>query len=405
MPLPLRLAVPLVALCLGCRGTEPVKTDPALPPSPRKPLLVEPASYDFGRSPGLLGRVTASPHGYYRLINLQFANLVCERFAADIAHMPSVNLHGDAHLEQYAITDLGRGLTDFDDSATGPAVLDLVRFGTSLELAARSKGWKEHSDRLFAEFMRGYRSSMNDPELTPEPPPIVARVESEFHRGKLELFRFVESILDPTPEPLRSEIEAALKPYVEAMKEADPSLDARYFEVQQIGRPRIGIGSALDRKFLIRVRGATDEPEDDDILELKEVRDLSGIRCMEGQRRAPLRTLVAEVRIAYEPSRLLGYVRLQEDYFWVHAWVANYRELDVETVFATPDEIAAIAYDVGVQLGRGHPRDIASPFGVQLRRETIAFLDKRERTIREACVMLADEVEEAWMEFKRLAAK
>ena len=43
--------------------------------------------------------------------------------------MPTVTLHGDPHLEQYAVTDAGRGLTDFDDASKGPAILDLVRFG------------------------------------------------------------------------------------------------------------------------------------------------------------------------------------------------------------------------------------------------------------------------------------
>ena len=38
--------------------------------------------------------------------------------------VPLFNLHGDAHLEQYAITDLGRGLTDFDDSSRGPAIVE-----------------------------------------------------------------------------------------------------------------------------------------------------------------------------------------------------------------------------------------------------------------------------------------
>jgi Ser/Thr protein kinase RdoA (MazF antagonist) len=42
-----------------------------------------------------------------------------------------VNLHGDAHLEQFAVTDASFGLIDFDDAVGGPAVIDLLRFGVS----------------------------------------------------------------------------------------------------------------------------------------------------------------------------------------------------------------------------------------------------------------------------------
>ena len=42
----------------------------------------------------------------------------------------------------------------------------------------------------------------------------------------------------------------------------------------------MGVGSALDLKFLVRVRGATGDPLDDVVLQVKQVRDLGGIPCI-----------------------------------------------------------------------------------------------------------------------------
>ena len=51
------------------------------------------------------------------------------------------------------MTSIGRGLTDFDDCTRGKPVIDLVRFGTSIVLASRQKGWKDEQ-RPLREFLR-----------------------------------------------------------------------------------------------------------------------------------------------------------------------------------------------------------------------------------------------------------
>ncbi len=57
---------------------------------------------------------------------------MCETLEQALAGTPTVNLHGDPHVEQYSVTESGRGLTDFDDASTGPAALDIVRFAVSI---------------------------------------------------------------------------------------------------------------------------------------------------------------------------------------------------------------------------------------------------------------------------------
>ena len=104
-------------------------------------LYVDPAARDFSKNPKLLNRILAGPHWYFRFINIPFSKEICRLFQDELPGTPSFNLHGDAHIEQYAVTEIGRGLTDFDHATTGPGVLDLARFATSLHLTCRVNGW------------------------------------------------------------------------------------------------------------------------------------------------------------------------------------------------------------------------------------------------------------------------
>lgn len=101
----------------------------------QRSLIISPDADEFSQNPKLLARILRGPHGYFRFINEIFAEEVCGRFRDDLGWIPNVNLQGDAPLENYAITERGRGLTDFDAATMGPAVLDLVRFGVSIHLA------------------------------------------------------------------------------------------------------------------------------------------------------------------------------------------------------------------------------------------------------------------------------
>ena len=100
-------------------------------------------------------------------------------FANDMPGLPSVQLHGDAHVEQYALMNDAWGLHDFDDSARGPALVDIVRFLGSIELAARHHGWTREREPLFDRFFEGYRRGLSDPSYKPAEPDIVRRLRAQ----------------------------------------------------------------------------------------------------------------------------------------------------------------------------------------------------------------------------------
>jgi hypothetical protein len=389
----------LVCAAMSCSQPEPVPV--AEPPDP---LYVDPATRDFSQNPELLDRVLSSPHGYLRFINVPFSQEVCRHFGKALEGNPFFNLHGDAHLEQYAVTDLGRGLTDFDDSSSGPAIIDFMRFGVSLYLAADARGWSDRADTIYDEFLRGYRDALEDPETVAPEPEVVGRLQADFDYDRQQYFDWVESIMEPVSEEEKQGLMEAMTSYFYVMQRTYPQLGEGYFEVQDVGYLKMGIGSALDVKYLVRIRGESDDAGDDVVLEVKQVRDLTGIDCISaGLGSDPIRILTGQSRIAYNPYTLLGYVRFNELTFWVHAWVDNYAEVAIDQTFQSPDELAEVAYDIGVQLGRGHPNQLEDHLDLQVRLEQIRLLDLYQTRLKTECRSFADRVTAAWGQFREAA--
>ncbi|MGE0788611.1 MAG: DUF2252 family protein [Sandaracinaceae bacterium] len=366
-------------------------------------LAIDIEHTDFARNPQLLGRLRESPHGYFRFIHRQFLTAVCTDFADSLDSAPPVNLHGDAHLEQYAVTDLGRGLTDFDGATTGPALLDLVRLGVSVHLAMRAHGWTGEEDAVFDGLLDGYREGLFATDDTPIPdePRVVRRIHEGFVANPQRLTDVVDEMMQPVPDATQRAIADAMDSYVQVQHEQDPHLADRFFDVERIGRIDLGIGSALDEKFLIRVRGETEAPEDDAVLEAKEVISLAGIPCIQASPEPdPFRILLGQARIAYQPFPYLGFIRAMGTTLWIHGWTNHYHEVSIEE-YESPEELAELAHDIGVQLGRGHVNAIAYPLDLQLRRSQGLYLEEHGAQLHDAVRTLATETIATWEAFVR----
>lgn len=364
------------------------------------PLFISKNTHDFSSNPDLLERVKSSPHGYFRFINIVFSQEVCNRFKEMLITSPSLNLHGDAHLEQYAVTDLGRGLTDFDDSSTGPGLVDIMRFGVSLRLACRQLGWEKESEKLFDTFLDGYQQAGNNPDLVVAEPSWAAQKRAKFKVNRNAYFKWVASIMEPMPESEIEELTEAIKPYIRMMQAEDPNRGASYFDIVAIGYLKMGIGSALDMKYVLRIQGKTTDPMDDIVLEMKEVRDISGIECINaGNKIDPFRVLLGQARIAYTPFNHLGYFFHKDKNFWVHSWVDNYKEIDINKSFENVEMLREIVFDVGVQLGKGHVKHIAAPFDLQLRLQQNECIKNNYDDIKLQCRELEKLTVDAWTLF------
>ena len=99
--------------------------------------LTKPNLRANGASEALLDKLSASAFRYFRAVAEPFKHRTCEAFRDLRWRLPSGAVHGDAHLEQFVVTDEDFGLADFDNAGYGPAIVDLVRYAASLHLACR----------------------------------------------------------------------------------------------------------------------------------------------------------------------------------------------------------------------------------------------------------------------------
>ncbi|MCG6917858.1 MAG: DUF2252 domain-containing protein [Deltaproteobacteria bacterium] len=360
--------------------------------------------------PKLLERILEGPHNYFRLINIRFAEAVCLRFQKQLGAIPNVNLHGDAHLENYAVTDRGRGLSDFDDATIGPMVLDLVRFGVSVHLACRANGWEDQAEFIVKSFLSSYGAALENPDLSIPPPELVRRIRTRFTTDTNRLLKTDEELMEPLGEPLEN-FKLQFRQYVDQMKVQHPELQPHFFDIKRAGRLKIGIGSALDEKYLVEVEGATKAHEDDLLLEIKEVKDLLGISCILLRKATYMRPIVIQALLAYKPYSYTGFIIVpraegswKEKEFWVHEWSDNYHELSIRTSFQSPSDLRDIAVDVGVQLGLGHPRNISDTDSSGFRGTLASTLERLREEIEQAISDLTRQTIAAWEQLRREAA-
>ena len=113
-----RLLASVLLVVAGCSGAGAA---PGRPPSEVEPLSL-PAVEQRQLDADLLLELRRDPHHYFRYLAGEFVSRECHVASRG----PLVNLHGDAHVEQYLVTSLGRGLGDFDEATTGPVEIDLV---------------------------------------------------------------------------------------------------------------------------------------------------------------------------------------------------------------------------------------------------------------------------------------
>ncbi|MCZ6679246.1 MAG: DUF2252 family protein [Candidatus Poribacteria bacterium] len=395
----------------GCATTPTPVSDSAVAALDAPPMLyVSMHDYDFSQNPELLERLISNPYGYFRFINIVFSQAVCERYRDLLPLMSIVNLHGDAHLEQYAVSSLGHGLADFDDSSAGPAIIDIVRFGVSIVLTCRQRHWIGEEQGLLTTFLDGYRMALENPDIERPSPDFTKRTKRTFTSDRAAFLGRCDSLMEPLAPHAQTKFETGFRKYTALMLDEYPELSERFFEPKKFGRLKLGYGSALDRKFLIRIEGPSARPDDDIILEAKEVRNLRGIDCVHAAEGDAFRILIGQSRIANLHHRFLGHFPRSGgifggEAFWVQSWADNYTELNIMESLESLQDLREIVYDVGLQLGRGHTVEIADPLDFQLRRAQLTFLSEYEEQIKTTVEKMAAMTVAGWEVFREEATQ
>jgi hypothetical protein len=360
---------------------------------PPRPIDLRLSSFDFAANPALAKRIADSPHGFFRFINDTFASEVCARVGTK--RYATVWLHGDAHVEQYAVTSLGRALVDFDDTAKGPFILDLARFSTSLVLASRVRGEQRSNDvasRRVRDFLAAYGRGLVDPKLPATPPPFLARFEGKFDLPRSKFLESAEQAMVPLEPTRQAEVRALVARYAETEAAEGRRREPGFFEVKKLGGLTLGIGSALEPKYLVRLEGPAPSPDDDVILELKRAQEATPVPCEEvipggaALARRSQQDQAGDVKLLV-PLRVPGSI------FWVNEWMSRYEEVRIKRL--EPPDLDVIAVEAGIMLAMQHQKRVG---GLEPERPVVE--PDVARDVETLAFELADATEAAYADFR-----
>jgi hypothetical protein len=371
------------------------------PRSVRAQLRVHPDAV-ASASPELLGRLRADPFTYFRFINRAWTERVCQIFA-DVPHPAIARLHGDAHIEQFALTKNAWGLDDFDDSIRGPTFIDIVRFLGSIDLATRQRGWTRARDALWDRFLEGYRKGLSNPNYREPEPATVHELRKQAPVTRAAYLAWGEGQMQPMDESRLKSVGVAMELLGRLVRRDRPDIPPGYFTVARAGWLRMGVGSAATGKVLIRVQGPTVDSNDDELLEAKEVANLEGVDCVEGAAsRSALRVIDGARQLgrlkhnilAVGPTLLIPAAADRAEHWldwWVTSWEQSYREVRL-TDLRSVDDLADIAFDSGVQLGAGTLDAV--------RQQALSSVARLEGRLRKETAALVEELLAGWRELQ-----
>lgn len=378
----------------------------AEPPAPRSSsfALTRDDLRSRGAKPELVDKLASSPYAYFRFIAEPFAQRVCELFRDKRWEIPAGVVHGDAHLEQFVVTDETYGLEDFDQTGFGSPVVDLVRFATSIHLACREVSWACDPEQAVSVFLEAYKEGVTNPRLATDTPPVVERLRAE-NAKRPDFLEWAESLMVPLTSEQEKAVRENWQAFVSFFTEVQPQ-EPELFEVVEMGELKIGIGSALDRKLLFRVRGPTEDPADDLILEAKLQSMPEGVECVGTPPAGGMfRPLMAAARIGRRVPDVFGYVPLEQRpdrpvHFWVQQWDPGYTELSIADL-QDQAELDQIVHDAGLQLGTGASSLVPEVLLAQHRYACLRAFDMLDARVRESARSLADEVVQQWSQLRR----
>jgi len=113
-----------------------------------------------------------------------------------------------------------------------------------------------------------------------------------------------------------------------------------------------------------------------------------------------LRVIKGQAQISNAPQRFLAAVTIHGKPFYSHTWLVHYTELSTADI-TSPAELAEVAEDVGLQLGRGHAKVQDTSRVAEQRRALLATARAIGPGLAEVAFDLARRVTEAWERYRR----
>ncbi len=305
----------------------------------------------------LVAKLESSPHRYFRFVAREFEARTCFTFRDVRWQLPVIAVHGDAHLEQFVVTRDTYGLEDFDQSGYGPAVVDLVRYASSIELACKQAQFPCDANKAIARYFDQYRDALDRASPPGPAPSVVQRVRMKAPQDRGAWLSWVDSqmiALDSVEEARTRRSWAAFR---DLQRSVLPDRPAEFYDVVKAGELKMGVGSALERKMLFRIRGPSGDPADDVVLEARsgDLTESSG--CVwRPKHGTALHVLLFMSLLGPRMPDVIGFVSFDRAPdnrpFWVQSWNPGYAELALADI-RSQAELEELASHAAHQLA-GH---------------------------------------------------
>jgi hypothetical protein len=366
--------------------------------------LNKPALRAEGAPQALLDKVSASAFRYFRMLARQVDDRACYEFRDLRWRLPSVAVHGDAHIEQFVVTDDSYGLSDFDRSGFGPSVVDLVRYTASIHLACREVLWPCDPTQAARAFFRAYREALDHPVARSQPA-IVGRLRATPPLDRHAWLEWAEQQMQPLPAADEQALRREWFRFIALMRETSPERQEGFYRISRMGQVAIGIGSALEPKTLIRIAGPTDSPDDDYILEARITGLPDGRECVSRPANGgSLHVFMLTELLGHRLPEVFGFAPreggAEQRELWIQSWDNGYREISVTTLRDQTD-LDELANDAGTQLAGNFWTTFPQPLRLHQRFAQLRAFEMTEDRARDLGRDLAREIVTEWERFRR----
>jgi hypothetical protein len=294
-------------------------------------------------------------------------------------------------------------MQDFDQAGFGPAIVDLVRYAASIHVACRRTSFRCDADRAVAAYFTAYRNALDHP-IPPTTPGIVERIRQTSPAYPDGWLAWVDGQIRPVPPEEEAEFRRGWARFVTLLTETQRGRPTNLYEISKLGRIEIGVGSALDKKILVRTRGASDDPADDLILESRLTRRPTGRECVwRPPHGGSLHVILFTAVIGRRLPEVFGFLPQEQDptapEWWVQSWEPGYRELSIADLNSQTD-IDELATDAAHQLAGHFWNSYPEPLREHLRFAQLQAFDLVQERARLLARDLADETDKEWERFR-----
>jgi hypothetical protein len=268
----------------------------------------------------------------------------------DVKSAPVVFVHGNPHIDNYARTNTGCGMIDFDRSRMGPYSWDISRLLSSLIVFNHQANKKYQMRDIYKAVLAGYTSRLADPSLDYEKyKPLMDQQPESWQLSTKNYVaankKWAKRMRMNPMDPKSPKIKELFACYVSSRRKH------HFLEKYKIKEAGKANGSMGNKRFLAYFK-CLEEGKDDLLLDFKEVyRDPDSDLFYNPYRSHGHRMVEASRLYAAGVEQRVGYGSIGGQEYWIRQVPPLQMKIkDFRETSALKD----FAYCVATQLGRAH---------------------------------------------------